>query len=117
MSRAKPFGFIYFVAAALCVNHAMAKPDSFTEVRIPTRRSLVRLDLYQPNDQEPHPTLLLLYGAGGLAFDGSRIRMYAQQLVRAGYIVYLLHYLDETRASFTEPWIIRKDFDEWVETG
>jgi hypothetical protein len=35
----------------------------------------------------------------------------------AGNIVYLPHYLDETRASFTEPWIIRKDFDEWVETG
>ena len=115
MSRAKPFGFIYFVAAALCVNHAMAKPDSFTEVRIPTRRSLVRLDLYQPNDQQQHPTLLLLYGAGGLAFDGSRIRMYAQQLVRAGYIVYLLHYLDDTGGFMAGPWNYRKDFDEWVE--
>jgi len=96
MNRGKRFGFIYFVVAALCMSQAMAKPNSFTEVRIPTRKSLVRLDLYQPNDQERHPTVLLLYGAGGLAFDGSRMRVYAQQLVRAGYNVYLLHYLDQT---------------------
>jgi dienelactone hydrolase len=116
MSRAKPFGSIYFVAAALCVSHAMAKPISFTEVRIPTRQSVVRLDLYQPNDQEPHRTILLLYGAGGLAFDGSRMRVTAQRLVSGGNIVYLLHYLDETGAFVAEPWSIRKNFDEWVET-
>jgi hypothetical protein len=116
MSRGKPFGFIYFVATALCVNHAMAKPISFTEVRIPARQSLVRLDLYQPNDQEPHRTILLLYGAGGLAFDGSRMRVTAQRLVSAGNIVYLLHYLDETGAFVAGPWSVRKDFDEWVET-
>ena len=114
MSRGKTF--IYFVAAALCVSHATAKPISFTEVRIPTRKSVVRLDLYQPNDQEPHRTILLLYGAGGLAFDGSRMRVTAQRLVSAGNKVYLLHYLDETRAFVAEPWSIRKDFDEWVET-
>jgi dienelactone hydrolase len=123
----KPFGFIHFVAAAFCVGHAMAKPISFTEVRIPTRQSRgVRLDLYQPNDppslgygaadQEPHRTILLLYGAGGLAFDGSRMRETAQRLVGAGNIVYLLHYLDETKEFVAEPWSIRKDFDEWVET-
>src|SRR5690349_15586633 len=55
MSRGKPF--IYFVAAALCVSHAIAKDISFTEVRIPTRQSQVRLDVYQPNDQQPHPTI------------------------------------------------------------
>jgi hypothetical protein len=53
------------------VSQARAKPISFTEVRIPTRKSLVRLDLYQPSDQEPHRTILLLYRAGGLAFDGA----------------------------------------------
>ena len=49
----------------------MAKPIPFTEVRIPTRKSLVRLDLYQPNNREAHRTILLLCGAGGLAFDGA----------------------------------------------
>jgi carboxymethylenebutenolidase len=123
----KPFRFIFFVAAAaFCVSHAIAKPISFTEVRIPTRQNSVRLDLYQPNDppslgygaasQKPHPTILLLYGAGGLAFDGSRIRVYAQQLVRAGYIVYLVHYLDETGGFMAGPWNMRKDFNEWVES-
>jgi dienelactone hydrolase len=116
MSRAKPFGSIYFVAAALGVSHAMAKPISFTEVRIPTRQSVVRVDLYQPSDQEPHRTILLLYGAGGLAFDGTRMRVTAQRLDRAGYNDYLLNYLDETGAFVAEPWSIRKNFDEWVET-
>jgi carboxymethylenebutenolidase len=111
----KPFRFIYFTAAAFCVSHAIAKPIAFTEVRIPTRQKPVRLDLYQPNDQGPR--ILLLYGAGGLAFDGSRMRTFAQRLVREGYKVYLLHYLDETGASFAEPWILRKDFDKWVETA
>ena len=128
----KPFRFIYFVAAAFCASHASAKDIAFTEVRIPTRQSQVRLDLYQPNDppsvragladshgaagQTPHPTILLLYGAGGLAFDGSRIRVYAQQLVSAGYIVYLVHYLDDTGGFMAGPWNYRKDFNEWVET-
>jgi carboxymethylenebutenolidase len=111
----KPFRFIYLVAAAFCVSQATAKPISFTEYRIPTRQSRVRLDLYQPNDGQPHPTILLLYGAGGLAFDGSRIRVYAQQLTRAGYIVYLAHYLDETGGFMAGPWNYRKDCDEWVE--
>src|ERR1051326_7214481 len=118
--------FIYFVAAAVSVTCAIAKPTAFTEARIPTRHRSVRLDLYRPNDpssrgydatdQQPRPTILLLYGAGGLAFDGSRMRVTAQRFVSAGYNVYLLHYFDQTRASFTEPWIIRKDFDEWVDT-
>jgi carboxymethylenebutenolidase len=106
---------IYVVASAFCVSHAFAKPISFTEVRIPTRQSQVRLDLYQPNDGEPHPTILILYGAGGLAFDGARVRVYAQQLVSAGYIVYLAHYLDETGGFMAGPWNYRKDFNEWVE--
>jgi dienelactone hydrolase len=113
MSRGKPF--IYFVAVALCVSHAMAKPVSFTEVRIPTRKSQVRLDLYLPNDQGPHRTILLLYGAGGLAFDGSRIRVFAQRLANDGNIVYLPHYLDETGGFMAGPWNMRKDFDQWVE--
>jgi dienelactone hydrolase len=109
-------GFIYFVAAAFCVSDAIAKPISFTEVRIPTRQSQVRLDLYRPNNQEPHRTILLLYGAGGLAFDGSRMRVTAQQLVSAGDIVYLLHYFDETGAFMAGRSSMRKHFDEWVET-
>jgi carboxymethylenebutenolidase len=111
----KPFRFIYIVASAFCISQATAKPISFTEVRIPTRQSQVRLDLYQPNDGQPHPTILILYGAGGLAFDGARVRVYAQQLVSAGYIVYLPHYLDETGGFMAGPWNYRRDFNEWVE--
>ena len=114
MSRRKPF--IYFVAAALCVSHALAKDISFTEVRIPMRQRMVRLDLYQPNDQGPHRTILLLYGAGGLAFDGSRMRATAQRWVNAGNIVYLVHYLDGTGGFMAMPWNMRQGFDEWVET-
>jgi dienelactone hydrolase len=92
----------------------------------------VRLDLYQPNDppsvragladgysaaaQERHPTILLLYGAGGLAFDGARMRVFAQELVGEGNIVYLLHYLDETGGFMAGPRNMRKDFNEWVES-
>lgn len=94
----------------------MAKDISFTEVRIPMRQRMVRLDLYRPNDQAPHPTILLLYGAGGLAFDGSRMRVTAQRWVNAGYIVYLVHYLDGTGGFMAMPWNMRQGFDEWVET-
>jgi carboxymethylenebutenolidase len=112
----KSFGFIiYLVAVAFCVSHAAAKDISFSEVRIPTRQRQVRLDVYRPQDQQPHPTILLLYGAGGLAFDGSRMRITAQRWVRAGYIVYLVHYLDGTGA-FVGYLSMRKDFAEWVET-
>jgi dienelactone hydrolase len=122
----KSFGFIHFVAAAVCVGHLMAKPIPFTEVRVPTLKSMVRLDLYRPNDspslgygaagQERHPTILLLYGAGGLAFDGARMRVFAQELVSEGNIVYLVHYLDETGGFMAGPWNMRKDFNEWVES-
>jgi len=136
----KSFVFVYFViATALCVSHAPAKDNSFTEVRIPMRQRQVRLDVYKPNDppsvralrgesstgladsygaagQKPHPTILLLYGAGGLAFDGSRMRITAQKWASAGYLVYLVHYLDGTGGFMAMPWNMRQGFDEWVET-
>ncbi len=111
----RPFGFFCYFAA-FWVADAVAKDISFTEVRIPTRHRQVRLDVYEPNNSRPHPTILLLYGAGGLAFDGSRMRVTAQRFVAAGNTVELLHYLDETRAFVAEPWIVHKDFNEWVET-
>src|SRR5690349_21411998 len=115
MSRRK-FGVVLFVAAAFWVSDALAKSASFTEIWIPTRHRSVRLDVYKPSDPGPHPTILLLYGAGGLAFDGSRMRVTAQQWVEAGNIVYLVHYLDETGGFMAGPWNYRKDFNQWVET-
>ena len=94
----------------------MSKDISFTEVRIPTRHREVRLDVYKPSDPGPHPTILLLYGAGGLAFDGSRMRVTAQQWSSAGYNIYLVHYLDATGGFMAMPWSMRPGFDPWVET-
>jgi dienelactone hydrolase len=132
MSRGKRFELISFVLVTCCATQALAKPIAFSEVRIPTRQKAVRLDVYQPSDppsvragqaesygaasQKLHPTILLLYGAGGLAFDGSRMRVTAERLVQAGYNVYLLHYFDETGAFMTTRSSIPKHFNEWVET-
>jgi hypothetical protein len=76
---------IYFLAVAFCASHAIAQPIPFTELRIPTRHRSVRVDVvsaerpaplgYGAAVRVPQPTILLLYEAGGLAFDGSRTRM------------------------------------------
>lgn len=76
----------------------------------------VQVDFYETENEGPHPKVLLLYGAGGLVFDGSRMREAAQRLVRAGNSVYLLHYFNQTHTFVAPPWTMRKDFGRWEET-
>lgn len=76
----------------------------------------IQVDLYQPKSEGPHPTILLLYGAGGLLFDGSRIEIVAQRLVRAGNRVYLVHYFNQTGTLAAPRPTIQKDFTTWLQT-
>jgi dienelactone hydrolase len=89
---------------------------SFKTLSFESNGKRIPIDLYEPSDATAHPTLLLLYGAGGLVFDGSQMRLAAEQFVRNGYRVYLLHYFNQTRMIAAPPWTMRKNFASWLET-
>jgi carboxymethylenebutenolidase len=76
----------------------------------------ILVDVYEPNTPGTYPAILLLYGAGGLLFDGSRIEIAAQRLVRAGYKVYLVHYFNQTNTMAARGPIIEKNFATWLQT-
>jgi carboxymethylenebutenolidase len=88
----------------------------FKQLSFESNGKRIPIDLYEPAGDGAHPTILLLYGAGGLVFDGSRMRVAAQRFVRAGYTVYLLHYFNQTRTLAAPPWTMRKNFATWLQT-
>lgn len=89
---------------------------SFKQLSFESSGKPIPVDLYEPSGEGPHPTVLCLYGAGGLVFDGSRMRVAAQRLVLAGNRVYLLHYFDQTGTFVATIATMRKEFANWLET-
>lgn len=107
------------LVAFVCLREVMAAnavSTPFTRLSFESRGKRVQVDFYEPENEGPHPKVLLLYGAGGLVFDGSRMRDAAQRLVTAGNEVYLLHYFNQTHTFVAPPWTMRKDFAKWAQT-
>ncbi len=115
------FTIFLILAATFCLqpNSSSARSDSvpFERLSFESGGRRVEVDLYEPAGEGSHPTVLCLYGAGGLVFDGSRMRVAAQRLVQAGNRVYLLHYFNETHTFVAAPWTMRKDFMTWLQTA
>src|SRR6476646_10672930 len=52
----------------------------------------IRADCYSPVGTRSHRAVIVLYGAGGMVFDGPSMKRVALALADAGDTVYLLHY-------------------------
>jgi dienelactone hydrolase len=76
----------------------------------------IRADRYSPVGTRSHRTVIVLYGAGGMVFDGPSMRRVARTLAEAGDTVYLLHYYNRTSTIVAVDSTMQKHFDEWLET-
>lgn len=76
----------------------------------------IRADSYAPIGAKSHRTIIVLYGAGGMVFDGPSMRRVARRLAEAGDTVYLLHYYNRTGNIVALDSTMQKHFGVWLET-
>lgn len=76
----------------------------------------IRVDRYSPAGTRSQRTIIVLYGAGGMVFDGPSMRRMARTLTDAGDTVYLLHYYNRTGTIVARDSAMERHFKEWAET-
>jgi carboxymethylenebutenolidase len=74
----------------------------------------VEVDRYAPLfGRDKHRNILVLHGAGGMLFDGARMRRVARALSANGYTAFVLHYFNRTRTIYARDSAMMKNFDTW----
>jgi dienelactone hydrolase len=63
-----------------------------------------------------HRAVIVLYGAGGMVFDGPSMKRVARALAESGAAVYLLHYYNRTGTTVALDSTMRRHFGEWLAT-
>ena len=76
----------------------------------------IRADRYSPAGTPSHRAVIVLYGAGGMVFDGPSMKRVARTLADAGDTVYLLHYYNRTGTIVALDSTMRAHFGEWLGT-
>lgn len=76
----------------------------------------IRADRYSPAGAQSHRTVIVLYGAGGMVFDGPSMKRVARALADAGDTVYLLHYYNSTGTIVALDSTMQKHFEKWLKT-
>jgi dienelactone hydrolase len=76
----------------------------------------IRADRYAPVGTQSHRTVIVLYGAGGMVFDGPSMKRIARALADAGDTAYLLHYYNRTGTVVALDSTMQKHFGAWLET-
>jgi len=76
----------------------------------------IQADHYSPVGTQSHRAVIVLYGAGGMVFDGPSMKRVARALADAGDTVYLLHYYNRTGTIVALDSTMRAHFGEWLET-
>ena len=73
-------------------------------------------DYYEASGPGPHPSVIVLHGAGGTFFDGPDMRRISRVLAAAGNDVYFVHYFNRTGTWFGLDAGMQKNFATWLET-
>ncbi|MFZ1217775.1 MAG: dienelactone hydrolase family protein [Chthoniobacterales bacterium] len=76
----------------------------------------IRADRYAPTGKPSGRAVIVLYGAGGMVFDGSSMKRVARALAANGDTAYLLHYYNRTGSIVAVDSTMQKHFGEWLET-
>ena len=102
-----------FLAVAGSLHAAETRPESlFFE----SGGKKIRADRYAPVGVKSHRTVIVLYGAGGMVFDGPSMKRVARSLAANGDTVYLLHYYNRTGTIVAVDSTMQKHFGNWLET-
>ncbi|MGI8891258.1 MAG: dienelactone hydrolase family protein, partial [Chthoniobacterales bacterium] len=73
----------------------------------------ILVDVYTPVANGVHPPVLVLHGAGGMLFDGPEMTRVSQDLARAGFEAYQVHYFDQTSTWFARQAVLLRLFPTW----
>lgn len=76
----------------------------------------IRADRYAPEGKRSGHTVIVLYGAGGMVFDGPSMKRVARQLAANGETAYILHYYNRTGSIVAVDSTMQKHFGEWLAT-
>ena len=115
------FGRILAALCAVCLlpswvalaEGASARP---TTLYFESGSRKIRAVRYAPVGTPSHRVVIVLYGAGGMVFDGPSMKRVAGALADAGDTVYLLHYYNRTGTIVALDSTMRAHFGEWLET-
>jgi carboxymethylenebutenolidase len=106
-----------FLALASSLNAATADTVAIRPERLffESGDRKIRADRYKPAGTPSGRTIIVLYGAGGMVFDGPSMRRVARALTQAGDTVYLFHYYNRTGTIVARDSGIERHFKKWVE--
>jgi dienelactone hydrolase len=76
----------------------------------------IRADRYAAIGRPSHRTIIVLYGAGGMVFDGPSMKRVARALAANGDTAYVLHYYNRTGSIVAVDSTMQKHFEVWLET-
>jgi dienelactone hydrolase len=123
------FGSVSFARACvlmivlLALTLSFAKADAtqtqpaVSKLEMDSDGKQIRVDRYAPFvGHDRHRNILVLYGAGGMLFDGARMRRVARALSANGYTVFLPHYFNRTGTIYARDPAMIKNFDTWTGT-
>jgi dienelactone hydrolase len=107
------FGVWSLLVGIESVDGATARP---TSLFFESGGRKIRADRYSPIGTPSHRTVIVLYGAGGMIFDGPSMKRVARALADAGDTVYLLHYYNRTGTIVALDSTMQRYFEEWLVT-
>ncbi len=107
---------IVTLAVVLPSAHASARPVAGprSKLAFTSGGRRIQVDRFAPSSgRDKHRNILVLYGAGGMLFDGARMRRVARALSANGYTVFVLHYFNRTGTTYARDPAMMKNFDTW----
>ena len=75
----------------------------------------IRATVFEPPGTESRPVIVVLYGAGGMIFDGPEMRRLSRHLAADGNAVYLLRYFNTTGTVVAFDRTMERHFPKWRE--
>jgi dienelactone hydrolase len=93
-----------------------ATPFRVSTVEFQSGGKRIRADHYEPTTSGPHPSVIVLHGAGGTFFDGPDMRRMSRDLATAGNDVFFVHYFNRTGTVFGLDAGMQRNFSTWLPT-
>ncbi len=76
----------------------------------------IGVERFEPGEAGRYPAIVILHGAGGMAFGGPEFRAYGRELARRGYVAEIVHYFDQTGVKHADGATIARSFSSWLVT-
>ena len=115
MNRAVTTAGMIWLLVGLASSSRAAPPDAGTrpeKLFFESGGRKIRADRYAPAGTRSGRTIIVLYGAGGMVFDGPSMKRVARSLADKGDTVYLLHYYNRTGTVVAFDSTMQKHFAE-----